>query len=97
VIVVDYAEVAASQARIRGIYGQIESALADLATRVDQLTELWEGAAAEGFQATVRSWRQSAADLQERLAQLHNMVGQAHDNQASVVASNVRVWSAGRR
>jgi WXG100 family type VII secretion target len=89
--------VAASQGRIRGVYQQIESALTDLATRVDQLTELWEGAAAEGFLATVRSWRQSAADLQERLAQLHNMIGQAHDNQATAVASNVRVWSAGRR
>lgn len=96
-IVVDYAEVTAFQDRLRGIYQQIETALADLDGEVDQLARLWEGAAADGFQSTVRSCRASAADLRDRLAQLHNMVGRAHDNQAAVVASNVNIWTAGRR
>ena len=87
-IMVDYAEVLAFQGRLGDIYRQIDSELAELSTRVEELTRVWEGAAAEGFWDTVREWQASATDLRERLAQLHDMVGRAHDNQAAVVASN---------
>ena len=68
-IMVDYAEVLAFQGRLGDIYRQIDSELAELSTRVEELTRVWEGAAAEGFWDTVREWQASATDLRERLAQ----------------------------
>lgn len=94
-ITVDYTALTAFQGRMRDIYADIEQHLDDLAAGIDNLATLWEGAAAEGFQKTIQSWQGSAADLRDRLAELHNMVGVAHDNQAAVVRSNTGIW-AGR-
>jgi len=96
VITVDYAALTSLQSRMGGIYRDVEQALATLSGQVEQLLTTWEGAASEGFQQTVRSWQTAAADLQDRLAQLHNMVGTAHDNQARATQRNTRIW-AGRR
>jgi WXG100 family type VII secretion target len=97
VITLDYAALGDLQGRMRHIYQDIETNLSDLKQQVETVSKVWTGAASDGFQGSVRTWLQSAADLQERLAELHNFVGRAHDNQASAVASNTRIWSAGAR
>ena len=95
VITLDYAELGDLQGRMRAIYQDIETNLSDLKQQVETVSQIWTGSASDGFRDSVRSWLQSAADLQDRLAELHNFVGRAHDNQASAVASNTRIWSAG--
>jgi WXG100 family type VII secretion target len=97
VITLDYAAMSALQGRMAGVYRDTETTLNSLKQQVEAVSRLWEGAASEGFQQTVRDWQQAAADLQDRLAELHNFVGRAHDNQAAAVASNTRIWSAGTR
>jgi WXG100 family type VII secretion target len=96
VITVDYTALTNLQGRMAGIYHDIHDNLNTLSAQVDRLLTTWEGAAAEDFEQTVRSWQDAAADLHQRLAELHNMVGTAHDNQARTVRSNSRIW-AGRR
>ena len=96
-ITLDYAELGDLQGRMRAIYLDIETNLSDLKQQVETVSRTWIGSASDGFQDSVRSWLQSAADLQDRLAELHNFVGRAHDNQASAVASNARIWGAGTR
>jgi 6 kDa early secretory antigenic target len=96
VITVDYTALTNLQSRMAGIYQDIEQNLTTLAEQIERLRTTWEGAAAEGFQQSVQAWQNAAADLHQRLADLHNMVGTAHDNQARTVRSNSRIW-AGRR
>lgn len=96
VITVDYRALTSLQDRMAGLYHDIYDNLNALSAQVESLLTTWEGAAAEGFEQTVRAWQNSAADLHQRLAELHNMVGAAHDNQARTVRSNSRIW-AGRR
>lgn len=96
-ITVDYAALGSFRGRMQEIYQDIETHLTDLQQQVEAVSEIWEGAASEGFQDTISDWQQSAADLQDRLAELHNFVCRAHDNQAAAVASNSRIWSAGAR
>lgn len=96
-ITLDYAALGDFQGQMRQIYQDIETNLSDLKQQVETVSKIWSGAASDGFQGSVRTWLQSADDLQERLAELHNFVGRAHDNQASTVASNSRIWSAGAR
>lgn len=95
-ITVDYSVLTDLQGTMRETYDAIEENLASLSSQVDAVVAVWEGAASDGFQQTVRSWRDAAADLQNQLAELHNMVGRAHDNQAATVRSNSKIW-AGRR
>lgn len=94
-ITLDYAALGDMQGRMREIYQSIEIGLDDLKQQVETVSQLWTGKASDGFQDSVRTWLRSAADLQDQLAELHNFVGRAHDNQASVVASNTRIWSVG--
>jgi WXG100 family type VII secretion target len=96
VITVDYTALTNLQGRMAGIYHDIYDNLTTLSEQVERLLDTWEGSAAESFTQTVRSWQDAAADLHQRLAELHNMVGTAHDNQARTVRSNSKIW-AGRR
>jgi WXG100 family type VII secretion target len=96
VITVDYAALTGLQGRMRELYAEIEQALASLATDIDNLRTTWEGAASDGFHDTVRAWQAAVADLHQRLAELHNFVGTAHDNQATAVRSNTSIWTRRR-
>lgn len=95
-ITVDYGALTDLQASMRETYEQIEQNLGSLSAQVEAVVAVWEGDASDGFQRTVQSWRDAAADLQSQLAELHNMVGRAHDNQAVTVRANTKIW-AGRR
>jgi WXG100 family type VII secretion target len=96
VIVVDYARLTEFQAALRAIHQEIDTTLTELADQLDTVGATWTGAASDGFQDTMSSWNQGADDLRDRLAELHNMVGRAHDNQARAVRSNSAIWRARR-
>ncbi|GDY30282.1 WXG100 family type VII secretion target [Gandjariella thermophila] len=89
---VDFQELRSAQQVMAKTHRRIDELLASLSTQVDALAQEWEGAASDGFQRTVREWHAAAADLQDQLAALHNMVGNAHDNHATVVRSNTAMW-----
>jgi WXG100 family type VII secretion target len=91
-LTVDFGALTGLQSRMSGIFKQVEEQLTALSEQVNSLLSIWEGAASEGFQRTVASWQASAADLQDRLAELHNMVGTAHDNHARAVQTNTAIW-----
>ena len=90
----DFHELRSAQQTMGETHRRIDELLSSLSAKVDALAHDWEGAASEGFQRTVRDWHTAAADLQDRLAELHNMVGTAHDNHATVVRSNTAIWRA---
>jgi WXG100 family type VII secretion target len=89
---VDFQELRSAQRVMAETHHRVDELLSSLSTQVNALTQEWEGAASDGFQRTVREWHAAAADLQDRLVELHNMVGNAHDNHATVVRSNTAIW-----
>jgi early secretory antigenic target protein ESAT-6 len=91
-LTVDFDALIGLQAKMSGIFEQVEEQLAALSKQVNNLLSIWEGAASEGFQRTLASWQADAADLQDRLAELHNMVGTTHDNHARAVHANTAIW-----
>ena len=68
------------------------TALADVDDQVRQVAEVWEGAAASGFQRTITDWKTAHADLGARLASLHNLVATAYSNHAGAVRTNTGMW-----
>jgi WXG100 family type VII secretion target len=86
-------------AELRGLAGgidrqleEIEALLDNLGKQIAALTELWDGAAAEGFRRTQADWFAAAGDLRVRLASLREMVVTAHDNHAGAVRTNTQMW-----
>jgi WXG100 family type VII secretion target len=91
-LVVDFAE-------LRGLAGGIDKRidaigrlLDDLDAKVTALTELWDGAASEGFRRTQAEWMAAAQDLRVRLAGIRDLVITAHDNHATAVRTNTAMW-----
>lgn len=91
-LIVDFAGLRLLAGGIDQRVKEIEGLLDDLGTRISALTELWEGAAAEGFRITQAGWFAAAEDVRVRLAGLRDMVVNAHDNHAGAVRANTRMW-----
>ena len=75
----------------------MEGLLDDLARRLRSLTEMWEGAASEGFQNTLSQWFTSADDLRDVLRRLERIVRTTHANYRNALVTNARMWPAPRR
>jgi WXG100 family type VII secretion target len=70
----------------------IESGLSEQEAQVRWVGQVWEGAAADGFQRTITTWQSAAADLREQLTFLHELVSNAANNHADAVTTNTRMW-----
>jgi WXG100 family type VII secretion target len=91
-LIVDFAGLRTLVAGIDKSIEEIEGLLDDLGRTINTLTELWAGSAAEGFRRTQADWFAAADDLRARLAGLRDMVVTAHDNHASAVRTNTKMW-----
>jgi WXG100 family type VII secretion target len=91
-LVVDFSELRSLAVGIDKQVEDIEGLLDNLGKQVAALTELWDGAAADGFRRTQADWFTAADDLRVRLAGLRDMVVTAHDNHAGAVRANTRMW-----
>lgn len=91
-LVVDFAALRSLAVGIDRRISDIEGLLDDLNKKVAGLTELWDGASAEGFRRTQAEWFAAAEDLRTQLAGLRDMVVTAHNNHAGAVRANTSVW-----
>ncbi|MGH3855919.1 MAG: WXG100 family type VII secretion target [Pseudonocardiaceae bacterium] len=91
-LVVDFAGLRDAQDTIARAHAEIEEQLTGLGTVIDRLASAWQGQAHDAFHRNVAQWRASAAVLHDQLAELHNMVGVAHDNHAVAVVTNSAIW-----
>lgn len=71
------AELLALSQQVNGAAGQIESELASLRSRVLPISATWSGQAQERFQVLYEEWSRSAAALQQALAGISQLLGQA--------------------
>ena len=91
-LIVDFAELRALAVGIDKRIVDIEGVLGGLGEQIAVLTDLWDGAAAEGFRRTQADWFAAAGDLRVRLVGLRDMVVTAHDNHAGAVRVNTKMW-----
>jgi WXG100 family type VII secretion target len=91
-LVVDFAGLRSLAGGINKIIDETQVLLSDLGQRIHNLTELWEGAASDGFRRTQGDWFAAAEDLRTRLEGLRDLVVTAHDNHAAAVRTNTAMW-----
>lgn len=70
----------------------VEDGLGALDEQVRWLSQVWDGAAAAGFQRTAADWASASRDLRDQLALLHQLVTNAYDNHAAALRTNINMW-----
>jgi 6 kDa early secretory antigenic target len=70
----------------------INGLLEDLRSRVNSLTEMYAGAASEGFRATQNQWNQSADSLNATLARIATAVHTTNADAQATEAKNAGRW-----
>jgi WXG100 family type VII secretion target len=74
--------------------GNIENHLTDLANKIKNLEDLWQGSASAGFQSTKQQWNTSADHLRTVLAKIQTAVMQSTDGYRDVEDRNTKRWDA---
>lgn len=90
-ISVDYGALENATAQIRTISGQIETKLADLRGRLQQIQ--WEGEDRTAYQAQQAAWDSAMADINQILGQIGAAVGVARENYQTTERSAANLWS----
>lgn len=89
---VNFQTLADLQASIETAIEAIETSLGELDAQVCWVAQVWDGAAAAGFQRAVTTWEAASADLRDQLTFLGQLVGTAARNHANAVTTNTRMW-----
>ncbi len=78
---------------MRQVRDELGRVRAELDAQVAGLHVTWTGGAAAAQALAHHRWSRGAAEVQEALAALHAVAATAHENYASAVATNRRMWS----
>lgn len=70
----------------------VETRIADMAQQINRLTEIWQGAADEGFQATKQAWVTAGEDLNRVLKNIQIAVTQTNQDAQSTENLNASRW-----
>jgi WXG100 family type VII secretion target len=70
----------------------IETRLSDLQSKINNVTQIWEGAANEGFRATKTSWESAATDLNAARAKIAIAVKQTNADAQQTERTNQGRW-----
>jgi 6 kDa early secretory antigenic target len=81
-------------ADINNRVGAVESRIADMDTKINQLTDMWEGSANVGFVQTKTAWKNAATDLNRVLKQIQIAVTQTNSDAQQTESLNARRWNA---
>ncbi|GDY34015.1 WXG100 family type VII secretion target [Gandjariella thermophila] len=91
-LVVDFAALEEATDSLTNHIDATEEKLNRVEQIVIDLESSWEGAAHEGFRATVAEWSSAARDLHTQLRRIRDFVVTAHGNHASAVHTNIGIW-----
>ncbi len=92
-VVVDLDGLAELVERMQRFQAQLTRARTDVDARVQALHATWTGSAASAQAAVHAQWRTGAVEAQEALAVLRSIATGAHENYASAVHANRRMWA----
>ncbi|ONI83926.1 WXG100 family type VII secretion target [Saccharothrix sp. ALI-22-I] len=91
-IKVDFAALSGAAGDIQGQASKIESELENLKARLSPVIAQWEGAASGTYQDAQNRWNESAAGLQQVLAQIGSAVASATDAYQAAERKNADRW-----
>ncbi|MBB5806167.1 early secretory antigenic target protein ESAT-6 [Saccharothrix ecbatanensis] len=91
-ISVDFNRLSSAAGDISGHASKVDSELDNLKTRIGQVVANWEGSASGTYQDAQRRWDESAAGLQQVLAQIGLAVAQATEAYQAAEKKNEGRW-----
>ena len=91
-IKVTFSSLEALSADIGRRVGSIESHIADLGRQIQDLENLWQGGASDGFQAKKKQWNDSADHLKVVLSKIQTAVKTSTDGYRDSEDRNMRRW-----
>jgi early secretory antigenic target protein ESAT-6 len=91
-IKVDFGHLSSAAGEISGQAGKIQSELDALKQRLAPVIAQWGGGASENYQAAQRAWDESAAGLQQVLAQIGSAVASATEAYQAAERKNEGRW-----
>ncbi|MFI9007254.1 WXG100 family type VII secretion target [Actinosynnema sp. NPDC053489] len=92
-IKVDFGQLSSAAGDITSQAGKIESELENLKQRLAPVIAQWDGGASSSYQEAQRAWDESAAGLQQVLAQIGSAVASATDAYQAAEAKNQGRWA----
>jgi 6 kDa early secretory antigenic target len=90
---VSFDTVSRAQSDVSNSVARMNQQHADLRTFVTQLTGTWEGKASSDYQVLQKRWDTAAQDLNAVLAEISQVLGQAHDGYRSTESANANAWA----
>lgn len=90
---VDLVELEATIDAIARLDALLEQKLAEVESRVNQLQNVWTGAAADAAHAAHVEWLAGANEMRAALAALRAAASTAQANYQSAIDANVRNWA----
>ncbi|WP_367134897.1 WXG100 family type VII secretion target [Saccharothrix sp. HUAS TT1] len=91
-IKVDFGQLSSAASDISSQANSIESELENLKSRLAPVIAQWEGGASANYQDAQRRWDESAAGLQQVLAQIGMAVASATDAYQAAERKNSERW-----
>lgn len=91
-ITVSFGTVMQAQADVANTVSRIESQLGDLRQFLAPLVASWDGGASSDYQTLQKRWDTTANDLNAVLAQISQLLGQAHDGYRQTESANAACW-----
>lgn len=91
-IKVDFGHLSSAAGEISSQAAKIQSELDNLKDRLAPVIAQWDGGASESYQAAQRAWDESAAGLQQVLAQVGTAVQSATDAYQAAEQKNQGRW-----
>ena len=91
-IKVDFGALSSAAGDISSQAGKIQSELDNLKSRLSPVIAQWEGGASESYQVAQQAWDESAAGLQQVLAQIGSAVASATEAYQAAEAKNRGRW-----
>jgi early secretory antigenic target protein ESAT-6 len=91
-IKVDFGSLSSAAGDISSQASKIQSELDNLKSRLAPTIAQWGGGASENYQAAQRAWDESAAGLQQVLAQIGSAVASATEAYQAAESKNAARW-----
>ena len=91
-IKVDFGALSSAAGDITGQAGKVQSELDNLKSRLAPVIAQWEGGASASYQDAQNRWNESAAGLQEVLAQIGIAVASATEAYQAAEQKNLSRW-----
>ncbi len=87
-----FSQISGAADDIRATSASISGSLADLKSRIQPMVATWEGESSEAYQAAQQQWDTAAAELNQILATIANVVSSGSDRMSDINQRAAASW-----